>query len=479
MTASNTTILSSKAQPASRILESATSRSSARFEFARACLARKVSQITRYCDSVYQFEPLAHDHGELLEKIDCAKTERIASLDTLPQELKDEHSRSAVLLYGNVNYSLDIQALLSNLAQNMGRHSRIITIHYNPYLRWLYRIATFLGLRRGELPKTFLTKVSLTHLATLSDCAIVKSEPCVYSPWKLWGLGPLVNALLSNIPIVRELALTYVVVLKPVRPMNRAPSLSIVVPARNERGNIEAAARRLPRFRFANQDADVELLFVEGNSTDGTWEEIQRVEKAFPSMKIRSLKQTGKGKADAVRVGFREAKGELLTILDADLTMPPEDLPRFYEAYCKGQADFVNGSRLVYPMEGDAMKPLNWLGNLFFAKALSWSLGTRFGDSLCGTKLLTAVDYRRFIAWRKDFGDFDPFGDFELLFPAASLGLGSIDIPVYYRARTYGTTNILRFRHGLMLLRMTWIGWFKIKAGFWSPAKRVNGAPNA
>ncbi|HEY6988746.1 MAG TPA: glycosyltransferase, partial [Bryobacteraceae bacterium] len=174
---------------------------------------------------------------------------------------------------------------------------------------------------------------------------------------------------------------------------------------------------------------------------------------------------TGKGKADAVRLGFSRATQQVVTILDADLTMPPEMLGRFYDAYCQGLADFVNGSRLVYPMEGEAMRPLNHLGNIFFAKSLSWVLDTRLGDCLCGTKLLARHDYERIVRWRKDFGDFDPFGDFELIFPAVALGLGIVDVPVRYLARTYGSTNIRRFRHGLELLRMVSIGFLRIKLG--------------
>jgi glycosyltransferase involved in cell wall biosynthesis len=205
---------------------------------------------------------------------------------------------------------------------------------------------------------------------------------------------------------------------------------------------------------------------VEGHSTDGTWEEIQRVATLYEGrFQIKTLQQSGKGKADAVRLGFAHATQPLLTILDADLTMPPEMLSRFYEAYSQGRADFINGSRLVYPMEGEAMRFLNRLGNVFFAKALSWVLDTRLSDSLCGTKLFARHDYERMRAWRRDFGDFDPFGDFELLFPAAVLGLGSVDIPVRYLARRYGSTSIHRFSHGWQLLRMTCIGLFRIKIG--------------
>jgi glycosyltransferase involved in cell wall biosynthesis len=182
-------------------------------------------------------------------------------------------------------------------------------------------------------------------------------------------------------------------------------------------------------------------------------------------VRVRSFQQQARGKADAVRLGFSHASGELLTILDADLTMPPERLTRFYEAYCQGAADFVNGTRLVYPMEGEAMRLLNHMGNVFFAKMLSFVLDVPLGDSLCGTKLMSRRDYERFVRWRRDFGDFDPFGDFELLFPAAVLGTGIIDVPVDYRARTYGTTNIHRFRDGATLFRMTMTGLFRIKCG--------------
>ena len=210
----------------------------------------------------------------------------------------------------------------------------------------------------------------------------------------------------------------------------------------------------------------LKLIYVEGHSSDNTWEEIQRVMPLYQDrIKLSAYQQTGKGKSDAVRLGFSKAKNELLTILDADLTMPPELLTRFYDAYCEGYGDFINGSRLVYPMEGEAMRFLNHLGNVFFAKAVSIVLGTKLGDTLCGTKLVTRYDYERMIQWRNDFGDFDPFGDFELLFPASVLSLGVIDIAIRYRDRTYGSTNISRFRHGLMLLKMTAIGLVKIKTG--------------
>jgi glycosyltransferase involved in cell wall biosynthesis len=264
------------------------------------------------------------------------------------------------------------------------------------------------------------------------------------------------------IPLVRWLSASVVVCLRPVVAQRSKPSLSIIVPARNERGNIRNVLERMPDFGGAK----LEVVFVEGHSSDGTWEEIQRVieEPGWP-MACKAYQQTGVGKADAVRLGFENASSDLLTILDADLTMPPELLPSYYECYRQGHGDFINGSRLVYPMEGGAMRFLNQLANIFFAKAITVVTEARISDALCGTKLVARHDYQRFKRWREDFGDFDPFGDFELIFPASVIGLGIVDVPVRYRMRTYGETQIRRFRDGWQLLKMVAIGFLRIKLG--------------
>lgn len=254
-----------------------------------------------------------------------------------------------------------------------------------------------------------------------------------------------------------------VVVLRPIKASKTKPSISIVIPARNEAGNIENGLKQLPDM----DGVKVEIIFVEGNSSDNTWDEIQRVIKLkeYQHLSPVAFKQPGKGKKDAVMVGFNNAKCDLVTILDADLTMPPEALPRFYEAYQSGMGDMVNGNRQMYPMEDEAMRFLNRLGNLFFAKALSRVLDISIGDSLCGTKLISREDHFRYLRWLEDFGDFDPFGDFQLLFPSAELCLGTVDVPIVYKARTYGSTNINRFRDGWILLKMTFQGFIKIKTG--------------
>jgi len=407
--------------------------------YVKDLIARELSTITRYCDRVIQLEPLPTDPGDLLERLDCPARETARDMAAMPDwSSAPKALKLAVLISGTFNHHYDIQGVLSALKPKLARSSRVLVVAYNPYLSFLYRLANALGLRKGEQPSTFLTATDFRNIAALSGYELVRARPVGYFPYRLLGLGSLINRGMPWIPLLRHLAVTQVISLRPILRESARPSLTVVIPARNERGNLESALRRMPDF-----GAPLEVIFVEGHSSDGTWEEIQRLLPLYADrFTLQAYRQTGTGKNDAVRLGFAHATGELVTILDADLTMPPELLTRFYDAYCEGLADFINGSRLVYPMEGDAMRFLNRLGNVFFAKALSTVLDSRIGDSLCGTKLLRRDDYQRIARWRADFGDFDPFGDFELLFPAAVFSLGIIDVPIRYLARTYGTTNI-------------------------------------
>jgi hypothetical protein len=426
-------------------------------------VAREISRITRYVDRVIQLDPVRGDTGLLRDRIDAPDKSALPSTELGSLPSRDARDRAVFLYNGNFNSSLDIQGLLERGRPHMRRSDRVVVVLYNYYFAWIYRVADRLGLRSGPECTTFVTRTDLAQLARLSGFEVLRLRPAVYVPWHFLGIGTVLNAVLPAIPGLRWLSLVAVAVLRPVRALDAAPSVTVVVPARNERGNIEQALLRLPDL-----GPSTELIFVEGHSNDGTWEEIQRVVALWDGrngLRVRAYRQTGRGKVDAVRLGFSKATGDVLTILDADLTMPPELLPRFLDAYCRGLGDFVNGTRLVYPMEGEAMRFLNRLGNVMFVKLVSWVLEIPLADTLCGTKLLARRDYERFIAWRADFGDFDPFGDFELLFPAAVLGLGVIDVPVAYRARRYGATNIHRFSDGLKLLRMALKGFLRIRLG--------------
>lgn len=311
------------------------------------------------------------------------------------------------------------------------------------------RAAGTAGLARPVLTQNWLTVHDVTNLLELSGFEVVRHWSEFVVP--AWFPGAdLLNRFPGRIAPARWLAMSNFVVARPrAAPGTGRPTCTVLVPARNEAGNIDSIIDRIPDL-----GGGTEIIFVEGNSTDDTFGAIERAIARRPDRNCRLLKQPGRGKGDAVRCGFDAAGGDILLILDADMTVPPEDLPRFIAPIVDGTGDFVNGVRLVYPMEDEAMRFANLVGNKFFAAAFSWLLGQPIRDTLCGTKVLRRSDYRRVAANRSYFGDFDPFGDFDLLFGAARLDLKIVELPVRYRSRTYGTTNISRWRHGMLLLRM-------------------------
>jgi hypothetical protein len=350
--------------------------------------------------------------------------------------------------------------MLENLHDLCTRETRIVIGYFSHLWSPVLKSAEALGLKMRQPPQNVLAPVDVRALSALADFEAVKSEPRLLMPLRLLGLGRLINRFLAPLPLIRQLCLRHYTVSRSLRrPVRRVKSATVVVPARNERGNIADAVERIPRFT-----EDLEIIFVEGHSKDGTWQEIERVVAAYPGRDIKALRQPGKGKADAVFTGFDAARGDVLMILDADLTMPPEQLPKFFEAIRSGKGEFVNGSRLVYPMEDEAMRFLNLVANKTFSLLFTWLLSQRFTDTLCGTKAMLRSDYARLKAGRSYFGDFDPFGDFDLIFGASKLSLKAVEVPIRYASRTYGETQISRFRHGLMLLRMVWFAFLRIKA---------------
>jgi len=348
-----------------------------------------------------------------------------------------------------VNDVPDVQAVLERARQLAHPRSRLVVNFFNDLWRPILAAAERAGAKAPTLLQNWLAAADVKNLLFLAGWELIKTDKRILWPVRTPLLGPLLNRWLA--PLLGPLCLTVFQVARP-RPAaseSRHYRCSVVIPARNEAGNIEAAVGRTPELGLGT-----ELIFVEGHSQDNTWAEIQRVAAQHPQRQIKLLKQQSAGKGGAVREGFAAATGDLLFILDADLTVPPEELPKFYEAARSGAGEFINGVRLVYPMEAASMQFLNMVANELFGLAFSWLLGQPIKDTLCGTKVLFRRDYEAIARNRAYFGDFDPFGDFDLLFGAAKLNLRIVDLPIRYRARTYGRTNIHRWRHGWLLCRM-------------------------
>ena len=358
-----------------------------------------------------------------------------------------------------INDLWDVQKMLLALRPFCNQDTRILFNFYSHLWSGPIQIARKLGLAWPNLQQNWLTREDMGNLMEISGLQTIRMSEEILIPIYIPLVTRFANKYLVKLPIFRHLAFTNFMVARPVfHPENTQRSVSVIIAARNEAGHIEELIARIPQM-----GSSTEIIFVEGGSTDYTYATIERAIANHPNLNIRLMQQTGTGKGDAVRMGFDAARGEILMILDADITVPPEDLPRFYDLIANDTAEFVNGVRLIYPMDDGAMRFANLIGNKFFSWAFSWLLGQPIRDTLCGTKVLWNTGYKKIAANRSFFGNFDPFGDFDLLFGAAQLNLKILEVPIRYRARRYGETNISRWKHGVLLLKMVIFAANKIK----------------
>ncbi len=380
------------------------------------------------------------------------------------EDLQLDQKFDVIILSNLIGFLDDVQAVFQQLNKVSHPQTKIIVTYYNYVWEPFLSLGEKIGLKTPSPKQNWLSLADISNLLYVSGFEVYRNSKRMLLPYNIPLIAPLFNTIFAKLPIFRFFCLNHFTFAKPLAASNEAEwkqkySTTVVIPARNESGNIENAILRMPQL-----GKHTEIIFVEGNSTDDTWAKIQEIQAKYKDTHdIKIMQQPGKGKADAVRKGYSQATGDILMILDADLTVPPEDLPKFYDALASGKGGFINGTRLVYQMEKEAMRFLNLLGNKFFSMAFTWLLDQRFKDTLCGTKVMFRTDYEKLVKNRKFFGDFDPFGDFDLIFGAHKLNLKIVEIPIRYRERTYGSTNISRFKHGLILLRMCLFAARKIK----------------
>ena len=369
-----------------------------------------------------------------------------------PEDFDTEETFDYIILDSLVGSLEDVQYVLGRLSKFCNPETRLILSCHNALWEPLFGLAEWVGLRRKHPVQNWISSSQMSNLLQLAGFHVIRIDQRHFFPFAVPVVESLFERFLGRLPILRHLNLmTWFVARHKFSLRVSSPKVSVICPCRNEDGNIRSVVERLPYLGDRT-----ELIFVEGNSQDNTLKKCHQVALDFPERKISVIQQgNGTGKGDAVRKGYAAATGDILMILDADLSVPPEDLVKFYEAIAYEKGEFVNGTRLVYPMEKDAMRFLNKLANKGFSLIFSWILGQHLTDTLCGTKVLWRKDYERLAASRSFFGDFDPFGDFDLIFGAAKLGLHIVEVPVRYRERKYGATNISRFKHGWLLLKMS------------------------
>lgn len=367
-----------------------------------------------------------------------------------------------IILSDLIGYLPDIEEFFRKFSQIMHPQSKVVITQYSQLWEPVLSLASKAGLRMpASLVQNWISLEDINNFLRLTGLETVKSGKKLLLPKNIPLVSKIINNYLINLWPFKKFALVNYVVARPVTIGGKKgnPSFSVIVPARNEAGTIEKIVQQIPEL-----GAFTEIIFIEGHSSDNTLEEIKRaVEKYKDKRKVKYAVQPGKGKGDAVRLGFEMAEGDILAVYDADMTVPAQDLEKFYNAIADGKGEFINGSRLVYSLENESMRSLNYLANKIFSYLFSWILSQPIKDTLCGTKVLWKKDYQDIKTNRKYFGDFDPFGDFDLLFGAAKLNLKIIEVPIRYKAREYGKTNISRFSHGWLLLKMVFFAMKKIK----------------
>lgn len=378
------------------------------------------------------------------------------------EDIQLQEAFDVIIISDTLGYFEDIQKVFSEVKKVATPDTRIILTYHSFLWQPVLKLAEYFRLKMPQQRLNWLNDQDVANLLRLENYEIIKKGRRFLCPKHVPGLSQLCNKYIANLPLVNALCITGYTIARIGHEApfdNKLYSVSVIIPARNEKGNIENAVKRIPKM-----GKNVEIIFVEGHSTDGTLDEIKRVCESYRDhVDMHYAVQDGRGKGDAVRKGFTMATGDILMILDADLTMPPEELPKFYNAIATGKGEFINGCRLVYPMENEAMRFLNMLGNKFFSTMFSFLLGQRLKDTLCGTKVISRENYAKLARNRDYFGEFDPFGDFDLIFGASKLNLQIVELPIRYRSREYGKTNISRFAHGWLLLKMVLFAMHKIK----------------
>ena len=366
-----------------------------------------------------------------------------------------------ILLINSISEVPDLLKLFGEIRKVSTAHTRVIQFSYNYLLMPLVKLAGLLGLAPQHPVQNWLTRSDFQNIFALGGLDLVRDGFAMIIPMGIPVVSHVVNRYAPLLPFLKPLCMMYYSVLRPrtADVKHEDHSVSVCVPCKNEEGNIAGLAERIPEM-----GRGTEIIFVDDQSSDGTAEEIEKAIRTHPDKRIKAVKGPGQNKGAACRAGFAHAENDVLMILDADMTVMPEALPEFYEALASGKGEFINGSRLVYPLEDRAMRFANVLGNKAFAMLFSFVVSQRLKDTLCGTKVIWRRDYEKIMEARKHFGEVDKWGDYDWIFGAARHNLKIIELPVHYRERVAGETKMTkRLSNAWTMLKMCGVAFRKVK----------------
>ena len=367
-----------------------------------------------------------------------------------------------IIMVNVVGEFADVLVAFKRLRFLVRADTRLVIVYYNYLWELLMKPAAQLGLKLNNPTQNWLSLEDLRAFLRLAGFEVVKTGARMPCPKYIPGIAELLNNVLGRLPLLNRLGFIHFLVARPEMPLPKPPetySCTVVVPCKNEEDNVPALPARVPEM-----GAFTEIIFVDDNSTDATIERIRETIAAHPNRCIKLVSGPGRGKASAVRAGLAHAAGDVLMILDADMTVMPEDLPMFFHAITENKGEFINGTRMVYPLSRDAMRTANIIGNKAFAIVFTFLLEQRVTDTLCGTKVVMRQNYEKILATRDHFGDIDRWGDYDWIFGAAKNNLKIVELPIHYVERTAGVTKMTkRLKNGLIMLKMCWVALLKLK----------------
>lgn len=417
------------------------------------------------CDSPYLLKSLPQAKGTGIcmtekQKVFCETTDPDHRYTTMAQ-LQTLREKFDYIVITSLGYFFDVQEVFHQIQILCHFRTRIIIINCNLLWEPLFYLGEKLRLRMPQSARrqNMVPTHHVINLLSLSRFQLVKWSSHILVPYFIPLVSWFFNRILASSFPFRYLSSTDIIIARPQITPPEPVTCSVIVPCKNEKGNIESLVRRIPALAD-----ETEIVLVDDRSSDGTGEEMRRCQKTWPDKKITVIEGPGISKGEAVRMGIEGAAGRLIAIFDADLAVLPEELPKCILPLLEGTADFVNTVRFVYPQQDGAMRWLNIAGNRGFSLLFTFLIRQRVSDTLCGTKVFWKEDYRN-ISGLKDYWLWrDRWGDFEQLLGASKLGLKIVEVPIHYAERTYGETKMKnRFQNGLHMLKLCLGGFIRLR----------------
>tara|TARA_B110000977_G_scaffold125183_1_gene160299 strand:+ start:1495 stop:2904 length:1410 start_codon:yes stop_codon:yes gene_type:complete len=375
--------------------------------------------------------------------------------DEINKNLNFDH-----IVIADIEHQKFITKNLIDLNEKIDNECRVIvlskSIFWSTLINFYKKIKNIGPDKNNFLPYSNLRKIFLN-----TNFEIVKNEKIIFFPFQFSLLTKFINQIF-RFPVLNFFCMINLTVLKKVQKKNyqaEGKKISFIIPCKNEGGNIKFFYEKI-----INSTINAEFLFGNDNSSDNTLDEIKKLQQAIPNKEIKIYDGPGVCKSENVYKGINLASGEIILIYDADLTVSFDDLVNSINLLLKTDADFINCTRMIMPQQKNAMKFLNFYGNLFFAFLFSILFKQKITDTLCGTKIFFKKDWEQIKKYNNTWGAKDLWGDFDLLLGAYKNNLKIVENPISYTDRKEDETKMTGIiKNSIRMLIITFVAYYKLR----------------